>query len=56
MHKALAQAEWEADEAERTGEEWGWRPTPKGLALAIFDAQRARWANEEAWASFWATL
>ncbi len=55
-HRALAQAEWAADEAERSGDEVGWRPTPKGRALAIFDDQRARWANEEAWMAFWATL
>ncbi|HEX9413957.1 MAG TPA: hypothetical protein VF916_10685 [Ktedonobacterales bacterium] len=55
-HRALAQAEWAADEAERTGEQCGWHPTPKGRALAIFDDQRERWAREECWQAFWTTL
>src|SRR5260221_11189661 len=28
-HRALAYAEWAADEAEASGETVGWRPTPK---------------------------
>src|SRR5258707_15261154 len=58
MHRALAQAEWAADEAARTGAERGWRPTPKGRALAIGEeiGARAAWAREEAWQAFWATL
>ena len=57
-HRALAQAEWAADEAERTGDEWGWRPTPRGRAWAIGEeiAARAAWAREEYWMAFWATL
>ena len=57
-HRALAYAEWAADEAERTGDEWGWRPTPKGRALAIGEeiAARAAWAREEAWQAFFAAL
>jgi len=57
-HRALAYAEWAADEAERSGDEWTWRPTPKGRALAIGEeiAARAAWAREEAWQAFWATL
>jgi hypothetical protein len=57
-HRALAYAEWAADEAERTGEVWTWRPTAKGRALAIGEeiAARAAWAREEAWMAFWATL
>jgi hypothetical protein len=57
-HRALASAEWAADEAERTGDEWGWRPTPKGRALAIGEeiAARAAWAREEYWAEVWASL
>ncbi len=48
-HGALAYAEWMADQAERTGETVGWRPTPKGRALAIGEeiAARAPWAREE---------
>src|SRR5260221_12117013 len=48
MHRALASAEWEADEAERTSDEWGWRPTPKGRALAIGEEIAARAALEAA--------
>ncbi len=48
MHRALAQAEWAADEVERTGDEWGWRPTPKGRALAIGEEVAARAALEAA--------
>ncbi|HEX9412405.1 MAG TPA: hypothetical protein VF916_02790 [Ktedonobacterales bacterium] len=58
MHRALASAEWAGDEAERTGDEWTWRPTPKGRALAIGEeiAARAAWAREEYWAEVWASL
>jgi hypothetical protein len=56
MHVALAQAEWMADEAEASGDEWVWNTTPRGRALAIFDDTRARWANEEAWQAFFAAL